>query len=69
MAECEETCKNEIDGVLELLDADILDSEKELQHAFAEAIEEVSSPRLGRYILMCTAVARTLFGGGQLICI
>ena len=47
MAECEETCKNEIDGVLEPLDADILDSEEELQHAFAEAIEEVSSPRLG----------------------
>ena len=45
ITECEEACKNEIDGVLEPLDADILDSEEELQHAFAEVIEEVSLPR------------------------
>ena len=45
MAICEEACEYDIDAVLEPLHADILDSEEELQHAFGEAIEEVSLPR------------------------
>ena len=42
MAKCKEPCANEIDAVLEPLHSDVLDKEEELQHAFEEAIEEVS---------------------------
>jgi hypothetical protein len=42
MAKCKEPCANEIGAVLEPLHSDVLDKEEELQHAFEEAIEEVS---------------------------
>ncbi|CAB4034303.1 Hypothetical predicted protein, partial [Paramuricea clavata] len=42
MAECKEPCENEIDAVLEPLHSDALDREEELQHAFEEAIEEMT---------------------------